>query len=218
MRGTPDLCRALAVGEGIIPAYAGNTRYGTPCTALRRDHPRVCGEHRTNATGADDQKGSSPRMRGTRHPAFATCGPNRDHPRVCGEHLFDGERACCGMGSSPRMRGTPNPRRSAPRRRGIIPAYAGNTSNSWWPVSASRDHPRVCGEHPMSNPLVHRFLGSSPRMRGTHRSWCTAGKEAGIIPAYAGNTYDRGYGDFETWDHPRVCGEHHRRCGTAAHA
>ena len=30
---------------GIIPAYAGNTRYNAIDGECRRDHPRVCGEH-----------------------------------------------------------------------------------------------------------------------------------------------------------------------------
>ena len=87
MRGTQCLMHFVLHLLGIIPAYAGNTMVATAVACAVWDHPRVCGEHRTNATGADDQKGSSPRMRGTRHPAFATCGPNRDHPRVCGEHF-----------------------------------------------------------------------------------------------------------------------------------
>ena len=45
MRGTPDLFRALAVGEGIIPAHAGNTRLRLHRLKTPRDHPRACGEH-----------------------------------------------------------------------------------------------------------------------------------------------------------------------------
>ena len=45
-------------------------------------------------------------------------------------------------------------------------------------------------------------------MRGTPANRIELRHLIGIIPAYAGNTYDMGYGDFETWDHPRVCGEH----------
>ena len=36
----------------------------------------------------------------------------------------------------------------------------------------------------------------------------------GIIPAYAGNTKAGDYSASETWDHPRVCGEH--RCDVSA--
>ena len=45
MRGTRITAALIYQGDGIIPAYAGNT----PCTDTwpwpRRDHPRVCGEH-----------------------------------------------------------------------------------------------------------------------------------------------------------------------------
>ena len=45
MRGTPAIFVPRTLLIGIIPAYAGNTRY--PCSPYptARDHPRVCGEH-----------------------------------------------------------------------------------------------------------------------------------------------------------------------------
>ena len=106
MRGTLHMQIMVDRVDGIIPAYAGNTRCETPCTALRRDHPRVCGEHIQNTWNAFYQAGSSPRMRGTRMPrrwtpctqgiipAYAgntyplthCIGLIGDHPRVCGEH------------------------------------------------------------------------------------------------------------------------------------
>ena len=53
------------LGEGgIIPAYAGSTRQA-PCRCPpRRDHPRVCGEHRLGIVRRGGAAGSSPRMRG----------------------------------------------------------------------------------------------------------------------------------------------------------
>ena len=71
----------------------------------------------------------------------------RDHPRVCGEHLSAECFLPGSQGSSPRMRGTlfePEPLLPIP---GIIPAYAGNTVVNRMRDNASRDHPRVCGEH-----------------------------------------------------------------------
>ena len=46
MRGTPSTLQEGLLRSGIIPAYAGNTCSGTRLTWIRRDHPRVCGEHR----------------------------------------------------------------------------------------------------------------------------------------------------------------------------
>ena len=106
MRGTPAQNSFALAQAGLIPTYAGNTRY-----MLALAHTPL---------------GSSPRMRGTPinanlnrianrliptyagntaaqnvHPSLA-----RAHPHVCGEHSTGDESAKYGWGSSPRMRGT----------------------------------------------------------------------------------------------------------------
>ena len=65
------------------------------------------------------------------------------------------------------MRGTPVRGRSAVKEMGIIPAYAGNTQAFVDDFGLNRDHPRVCGEHPVTTPDSDTVAGSSPRMRGT---------------------------------------------------
>ena len=92
------------------------------------------------------------------------------------------------QGSSPRMRGTLRREWRVAFEPGIIPAYAGNTCSCNAFFSFVRDHPRVCGEHPV------RVLARS--------------ETSGIIPAYAGNTTIAPIGWAKVWDHPRVCGEH----------
>ena len=109
MRGTHQGWRDDGEVDGIIPAYAGNTRSDTGTSAGARDHPRVCGEHSHILRWRGDIMGSSPRMRGTPCrtpkkaispriiPAYAGNTSNirlkerppRDHPRVCGEHRLD---------------------------------------------------------------------------------------------------------------------------------
>ena len=154
------------------------------------------------------RQGSSPRMRGTLSAFECTRFPQgiipadagntfsssslkaslRDHPRGCGEH-GDGACACRQyQGSSPRMRGTRPWVLSGWCCAGIIPADAGNTDPDVWVELLSRDHPRGCGEHPQIRPAGVRPGGSSPRMRGTHRSWPNAMPSGRIIPADAGNT------------------------------
>ena len=106
MRGTLHVGDAIPDLDGIIPAYAGNTSLAQSYWRVRRDHPRVCGEHARRAIEAKEARGSSPRMRGTPFsvlsfsltfgiiPAYAgntgrkspSSGRPRDHPRVCGEH------------------------------------------------------------------------------------------------------------------------------------
>ena len=45
MRGTHRDSLAVCLAGGIIPAYAGNTRWFSNHGTSPRDHPRVCGEH-----------------------------------------------------------------------------------------------------------------------------------------------------------------------------
>ena len=167
MRGTPaDSERAVDV-PGIIPAYAGNTPRFRWCRKARRDHPRVCGEHRRRTRLAITLSGSSPRMRGTLSgalpsiqghgiiPAYAGNTRSRtrfthrrwDHPRVCGEHHQAPRVLARNSGSSPRMRGTQGAALDQVIYEGIIPAYAGNTQELPYRGFVRRDHPRVCGEH-----------------------------------------------------------------------
>ena len=131
-----------------------------------------------------------------------------DHPRVCGEH-GDGRRiAGCLAGSSPRMRGTRGVGRAVCGGLGIIPAYAGNTTQRLNSFAVGRDRPRVCGEHRPEHHIVPVLRGSSPRMRGTLQTWLGGLVFRGIIPAYAGNTTNCGGCRNRSRDHPRVCGEH----------
>ena len=208
MRGTPLLTEIDFFPQGIIPAYAGNT-----CSAMLnsfsfRDHPRVCGEHSRHTASSSIHRGSSPRMRGTRHhrhqpglppgiiPAYAGNTPGvtvlvrlcGDHPRVCGEHAYPYAFGNGDQGSSPRMRGTPRHNDCPHHPIGIIPAYAGNTNRRPRNHSRCRDHPRVCGEHMPTGWNDAVSSGSSPRMRGTPLHDAYIGGFMGIIPAYAGNT------------------------------
>ena len=106
------------------------------------------------------------------------------------------------------MRGTLSIRGVLRYARGIIPAYAGNTSAVDNVVELVGDHPRVCGEHLLLFSNLTSFLGSSPRMRGTLDYHHVDIDHGGIIPAYAGNTlrFSRSVSPYR--DHPRVCGEH----------
>ena len=188
MRGTQHRYHIAVVIRGIIPACAGSTSLSVRVVSVRRDHPRMCGEHRVLASSSSVHQGSSPHVRGARFvtasarcatgiiPACAgsTCSRRsrfmcaRDHPRMCGEHavldvLFDAV-----SGSSPHVRG-------APRQ------YA-QQSADW------RDHPRMCGEHLTYEALANRLPGSSPHVRGAQVESEVFGVHLGIIPACAGST------------------------------
>ncbi len=187
VRGTLSTLSLSASILGIIPACAGNTSSSSSSSRRRRDHPRVCGEHRLRGHGHAVFVGSSPRVRGTllvprgrlvRRGIIPACAGNTDwrssrggapgdHPRVCGEHLILTLQLIVIAGSSPRVRGTPVAAHVHARVRGIIPACAGNTRAAWTARRPWRDHPRVCGEHPIRLMRTSMNSGSSPRVRGT---------------------------------------------------
>ena len=64
MRGAPVWKDPYAIGNGIIPAYAGSTQYVRIPKPITGDHPRVCGEHFFTTKIFIGGRGSSPRMRG----------------------------------------------------------------------------------------------------------------------------------------------------------
>ena len=132
----------------------------------------------------------------------------KDHPRVCGEHERYPSDEYDIEGSSPRMRGARNTLTAASGSSRIIPAYAGSTAATLILVSVLRDHPRVCGEHLWQAVPKAWRAGSSPRMRGALWQAVPKAWRAGIIPAYAGSTDVENRRPVDTWDHPRVCGEH----------
>ena len=64
MRGALCLFHIRFGPPGIIPAYAGSTGTARPARLAGEDHPRVCGEHFSDALFPTFRAGSSPRMRG----------------------------------------------------------------------------------------------------------------------------------------------------------
>ena len=208
VRGTLNDNTRARIQPRFIPACAGNTRRGAPRAATSTVHPRVCGEHPPPVVQQVQARGSSPRVRGTRHRARPRLRPRRFipacagntggsrarprlrpvHPRVCGEHQTCPAISEGMPGSSPRVRGTPRDTerpRACPR---FIPACAGNTR----PVPRRADrppvHPRVCGEHIVQATITGDTDGSSPRVRGTRRRGKRDGRVVRFIPACAGNT------------------------------
>ena len=213
---------------GIIPAYAGNTNIMWNVNAPAGDHPRLRGEHLHRKSLQEGERGSSPLTRGTpRSEAAAASGggiipayagnttsfiarsaERRDHPRLRGEHHCPGWMFTTSVGSSPLTRGTHHLPVMGVLGLGIIPAYAGNTSDSIPAGELSRDHPRLRGEHSLRRGTYPHHRGSSPLTRGTPYHHAGSCEGLRIIPAYAGNTPAvRGRRRW-TRDHPRLRGEH----------
>ncbi len=200
---------------GFIPARAGNTRCAAGRRMSRSVHPRACGEHRIGSTSTWVMPGSSPRVRGTRdercgdeagrrfiparagntHRLRQAIPATPVHPRACGEHA------------------TPAPRYETCTR--FIPARAGNTWSTWTPRTRRPVHPRACGEHEMNGVGMKQADGSSPRVRGTLASRRRRRTRRRFIPARAGNTRSCRRTLRLLPVHPRACGEHFRRFGSA---
>ena len=117
-----------------------------------------------------------------------------DHPRIRGEHSGVSWIVKNGTGSSPHTRGAPGFDSFWRRVRGIIPAYAGSTASGRAWRRRSGDHPRIRGEHDDRQEHVAELGGSSPHTRGARFVETIHSNALGIIPAYAGSTYD-----FDVW-------------------
>ena len=137
-----------------------------------------------------------------------TCEPVWDHPRMCGEHVHHPCASWLLPGSSPHVRGARAQTKALDEMDGIIPACAGSTSAVLSIGVVDRDHPRMCGEHVLLVLLSPFVLGSSPHVRGARMAYTTFCTEHGIIPACAGSTGTLVTPHCESWDHPRMCGEH----------
>ena len=91
---------------------------------------------------------------------------------------------------------------------GIIPAHAGLTRAGKSCGPGRWDHPRACGAHLLLFLLHLSTLGSSPRMRGSRKTFAKYARFLGIIPAHAGLTVDKFVTFSSFGDHPRACGAH----------
>ena len=207
MRGKPDRGRGPPVHARFIPAHAGKTCYGQPCSGAEAVHPRACGENAHVDPGADAIVGSSPRMRGKRHIPRGSAFARRFIPAHAGKTGHDPGRHSPGSGSSPRMRGK---RTQVHARAGLprfIPAHAGKTQGSHVVAYAGEVHPRACGENVIVSVLANTSGGSSPRMRGKREGAGLPTWEDRFIPAHAGKTTTRSPVLSSAWVHPRACGE-----------
>ncbi len=214
----------------FIPAPAGNMDRQHTSRGSRSVHPRACGEHDMPLTADQQQRGSSPRLRGTFVPAHAAAQGDRFipapagnispprrraawaavHPRACGEHLTIRREALYASGSSPRLRGTYGDGLHEQSIHRFIPAPAGNI---WHPMTLKTPgtvHPRACGEHLEDGGCAFNNPGSSPRLRGTFFQRGNRLVLRRFIPAPAGNIISSRVSAAITSVHPRACGEHSR--------
>ncbi len=118
-------------------------------------------------------------------------------------------------GSPPLARGTDKCIAYKKVSLGITPACAGNSYPSLKCGYAHWDHPRLRGEQVKECPYPARRTGSPPLARGTGQCCGVGHAAAGITPACAGNSSNRGRTCGLSRDHPRLRGEQFS-CGHTA--
>ena len=207
-RGTRDDLLTNVTTHGLIPARAGNTPGSCMARRWSRAHPRSRGEHTHISLYCSGVQGSSPLARGTLElvrahgnhrgliPARAgntpkihsKIHPAGAHPRSRGEHVEQLHGVRLFQGSSPLARGTLAKMRAVAALVGLIPARAGNTSETPTRKRVRGAHPRSRGEHSV---VILGCLGVS---------W--------LIPARAGNTLEDPQRALQFGAHPRSRGEH----------
>ena len=191
------------------------------------NHPRICGEKCPHQSFQSMHQGSPPHVRGKGWnvcqvwvspgitPACAGKSqfvhlfspPVRDHPRMCGEKKSAQLRKPKHLGSPPHVRGKVPNMGGICVAIGITPACAGKSPRRTLCNSASRDHPRMCGEKLPGFGHDPGDQGSPPHMRGKVPHLLLGAGEMGITPACAGKSTRRGMRSGRVRDHPRMCGE-----------
>ena len=237
--GSPPPARGARGGgeEGwaarrITPACAGSTGNRSPPIPASSDHPRLRGEHAKILRGGVMSAGSPPPARGARTAGRRGRQPRRitpacagstvvrgglaawaaDHPRLRGEHEQTSRGDAMDDGSPPPARGAPQPPRGGVRRRRITPACAGSTVMSPGRQREVPDHPRLRGEHGVGAVTSVNTRGSPPPARGAPDAGEIYIARYRITPACAGSTGSRSGSATCGTDHPRLRGEHRRRC------
>ena len=143
----------------------------------------------------------------TLHPAVTPCVSSA-HPRSRGEHSRQQQEEAGHFGSSPLARGTRTDRPERIPALRLIPARAGNTLPKDSVKSLRAAHPRSRGEHPAAGTHAIPSVGSSPLARGTPHTRINARSHTRLIPARAGNTFQRLCEYHARAAHPRSRGEH----------
>ena len=226
VRGSRIASRPKWPGSRSIPACAGEPPSRRPSRPPRRVYPRVCGGAIASAPTLTGDTGLSPRVRGSPWPgalggvgrgSIPACagepcragrrsGCWRVYPRVCGGAVGESRLPGLMRGLSPRVRGSRNDGRKQDRMDGSIPACAGEPRGSWSATSSGWVYPRVCGGAPDDLLKGHRYLGLSPRVRGSRAGPLGRQRNQGSIPACAGEPGAAAMSACATGVYPRVCG------------
>ena len=130
----------------------------------------------------------------------------RDYPRASGGTYLAEGAASLATGLSPRERGNPPQRGEVGRRKGTIPARAGEPRRDDARPRARRDYPRASGGTTMTTWPPYSSRGLSPRERGNQLGSDELTIDSGTIPARAGEPGSRCRRRTSRRDYPRASG------------
>ena len=165
VRGNRRTSRLSRIGQGSIPAGAGEPALGHIFFGRGGVYPRGCGGTRLAGDLHGEQQGLSPRVRGNR--PGARCGSPRSgsipagagepriptgrrwlagvYPRGCGGTIGTRSHEPDNWGLSPRVRGNQFLLHEVVRVPGSIPAGAGEPTFRYSLLNSLRVYPRGCG-------------------------------------------------------------------------
>ena len=222
----PDELAGVELGDGSIPACAGEPDMFGRFHAVLTVYPRVCGGTCPNALTGRSPYGLSPRVRGNlprrvsqlrRQRSIPACAGEpslwrkdgvavKVYPRVCGGTKADVNKTAAVEGLSPRVRGNlAKPLRKVGRVRSI-PACAGEPRAKPPFPGSTQVYPRVCGGTCNDQLRVEQRIGLSPRVRGNLFGRYEQAAGPGSIPACAGEPASPTDRSFRPAVYPRVCG------------
>ena len=126
---------------------------------------------------------------------------------MCGEKRTERKECLSDEGSPPRVRGEVDTLHGSKKVERITPACAGRSMRARSTMTATLDHPRVCGEKLRSLAVRNARTGSPPRVRGEVYVCSLISLTCRITPACAGRSRPLRLTRLSAQDHPRVCGE-----------
>ena len=205
----------VLVGQGSIPARAGETPPSGAHTSSVQVYPRTGGGNGGTCLAMCIARGLSPHGRGKplspgrrdflqrSIPAragetpggVADGGVGAVYPRTGGGNSSAGMRAVTWVGLSPHGRGKRQSGPAPAQWSGSIPARAGETRWATWSVVSPEVYPRTGGGNFPFSLRQSQHRGLSPHGRGKlvcHYRHCLS---PGSIPARAGETPRRGCGE-----------------------
>ena len=159
--------------------------------------------------------GNIPACAGTTAARMREKYASREHPRMRGDHRFWHRRNSKARGTSPHARGPPDLDLRIEVRPGNIPACAGTTLVGSGIRRRRGEHPRMRGDHSKFALPPDYVTGTSPHARGPRIRCLNRLFVCGNIPACAGTTSPSARSRTQSWEHPRMRGDHFH-CTTAS--